>query len=102
MTEMDYGSRIRKAVEERGTLDGMRRSFDNISARQRENLDRIPDIEDRKKRLRGTKEASVGNQELLDRALSNMRENGFRVVIAKTAKAATALIAKELSGYDLV
>ena len=102
MTEMDYGSRIRKAVEERGTLDGMRRSFDNISARQRENLDRIPDIEDRKKRLRGMKEASVGNQELLDRALSNMRENGFRVVIAKTAKAATALIAKELSGYDLV
>jgi len=102
MTASDIQARVRKAVEERGSLDGMRKSFRTILDRQKENERRIPDLETRKERLRKTKESSVGNGELLAQAIANLRENGFRVLLVKTSKAALKLIKEELKGYDLV
>jgi L-lactate utilization protein LutB len=102
MNDSTARSRVRKAVEERSSLDGMRKSFRTIEARQRENAPRIPDLEQRKERLRNAKEASVGNEQLFMQALSTLRENGFRVIIAKTAEAAVKQIEHELKGYDLV
>jgi L-lactate utilization protein LutB/heterodisulfide reductase subunit B len=102
MTEADLRERIREAVEDRTALDGMRRSFKTILGRQKENASRIPDLESRKDRLRKMKESSVGNEDLFTQALAVLRENGFRVVIAKTAEAAVRKIKDELQGYDLV
>jgi L-lactate utilization protein LutB/heterodisulfide reductase subunit B len=102
MTEAREDSRIRKAVRERSSLDGMRRSFKTIMDRQKENADRIPDLQARKDRLRKVKEASVGDEKLLHKALAVLRENGFRVAMAKTPEAAIRMLKEELKGYDLV
>ncbi len=93
---------MRGAVEKRSSLDGMRRSFRTIETRQRENSLRIPDLQQRKDRLRSVKEGSVGNEQLYVQTISTLRENGFRVVMAKTAEAARQHIEHELEGYDLV
>lgn len=102
MTEAHDGARIRKAVQERSSLEGMRRSFRTILDRQKENADRIPDLQARKDRLRKVKEASVGDEKLLHKAIAVLRENGFRVAIAKTPAAAVRMLKEELKGYDLV
>jgi L-lactate utilization protein LutB len=102
MIESTARSRVRKAVEERSSLDGMRKSFRTIQARQMENASRIPDLDQRKERLRSMKEASVGNEQLFVQAVATLRENGFRVIIAKTAEAAVKQIEHELKGYNLV
>jgi L-lactate utilization protein LutB/heterodisulfide reductase subunit B len=102
MTEAQSGARIKKAVEERSSLDGMRRSFRTILDRQKENADRIPELQARKDRLRKTKEASVGNDALFQKAVAVLRENGFRVALVKTPEAALRMVKDELKGYDLV
>ncbi len=102
MSESDNRTRVKDAVERRSSLEGMRKSFQTIAERQNENACRIPDLESRKERLRKTKESSVGNEELFVQAISTLRENGFRVIIAKTAEAAVKKVKEELKGYDLV
>lgn len=102
MADTDHRARVRKAVEERSSLDGMRNSFRTILDRQRETTSRIPELEERKERLRKTKEFSVGNNELFCEALAVLRENGFRVAVAKTSEAALRLIKEELKGQKLV
>jgi L-lactate dehydrogenase complex protein LldG len=101
MTEA-YDARVRKAVNERSALKGMKLAFKTIEDRQNENADRIPDLEQRKDRLRRTKEASVGNEALIKKAFAVLRENGFRVAMAKTPEAAVRMLKEELKGYDLV
>lgn len=102
MTEGDFGARVKRAVEETGSLDGMRHSFRTILRRQAENAGRVPDLEDRKERLRKTKEAGVGNEALFVQAIASLRGNGFRVIIAKTAPSAVKAICDELAGCSLV
>lgn len=102
MTISDNRSKVRDAVERKSTLDGMRRSFSTIAGRQKENASRIPDLDTRKERLRKVKESSVGNEDLFLSAVAILRENGFRVVLAKTADAAVRKVRDELTGYDLV
>lgn len=102
MTDTDHRARVRKAVGDRHSLGGMRKSFRTILDRQRENASRIPDLEARKEHLRKTKEESVGNERLFSQALAVLHENGFRVAIAKTPEAALNLIKEELKGQKLV
>ncbi|MEM0342631.1 MAG: LUD domain-containing protein [Thermoplasmata archaeon] len=102
MAPLDYRARIRQAVLERSSLVGMRRAFETILERQAENADRITDLEARKERLRAVKERSVGDRALLALAMSRLRENGFRVVLAKTTDAATAFLMEEVKGAKLV
>jgi L-lactate dehydrogenase complex protein LldG len=99
---MQQKERIRKAVQDTASLEGMRKSFKTIKNRQKQNAARIPDIEARKERLRKTKESSVGNEELFTRALAVLQENGFRVLIAKNAEAAIRIVREELHGEKLV
>ncbi len=102
MTESGISARVQRAVDERSKLDGMRRSFKTILDRQKENSGRVPDLQARKDRLRRTKEASVGNDDLLSKAIAVLRENGFRVVLVKSAESAVKLVKEELKGYRLV
>jgi len=89
--------RLKKLLEDRESLCGMRSAFETIMERQLENLEKIPDLQERKERLRDIKTQSVGNSELFDRALEMLRENGFRVVIAKSAQEAMSVIRREIS-----
>ena len=98
----ELGERVRMAVANRRDLDGMRRSFRTIVERQKENSSRLTDLETRKERLRKTKESSTGNEDLLIRAISVLKENGFRVILLKTADAARKQILHELDGQKLV
>lgn len=102
MTEESTRARIEKALEDRSALDGMRRSFKTILDRQRANASRIPDLDSRKERLRKVKESSVGDEEIFLKAVSALQENGFRVVVAKTAEGALRVIKEEIKGHDLV
>jgi len=102
MTEPDLREKVRRRTENRASLDGMRKSFKTILDRQKENSTRIPDLEARKELLRKTKESSVGNEQLLTHAIATLRENGFRVIIAKTAEGAMRKLREELEGYKLV
>ncbi len=99
---MTVKDKVSKAVAERSSLEGMRRSFRTIQDRQRENACRIPELGARKERLRKTKESSVGNTELFTKALLTLRENGFRVILAKSAESAVRVIRDEVQGNDLV
>ncbi|MCU0859938.1 MAG: LUD domain-containing protein [Thermoplasmata archaeon] len=99
---MEFRERVRRAVGDRGSLDGMRKSFHTIEQRQRENACRIPDLEARKQRLRRVKESSVGDDVLVAEAMATLRANGFRVLLAKSAEAAVKVIADEVKGNALV
>lgn len=99
---MDLKKRVGDAVTDSHSLDGMRRSFKTIKDRQAKNAPRIPDLDARKDRLRKVKEASVGDMELLQQAMSTLRENGFRVVLAKTREGALRAIGEEVKGQRLV
>ncbi len=102
MSGNGLSERVTTAVSGSRDLDGMRRSFRTIVDRQKENASKIPDLEQRKERLRKTKEASVGNEELLVRAIASLKENGFRVVLLKTADAARKQVLDELGVQRLV
>ena len=99
---MGLKERVDQTVRDKSSLDGMRHSFRTIEERQCKNKAKIPDLEARKDRLRAMKEGSVGNQEMLIEAISALRENGFRVLMVKTAEAALKAIQHELHGHELV
>lgn len=99
---MDLKKRVGSAVADSPSLDGMRRSFRTIKDRQSENARRIPDLDARKERLRKIKESSVGDRDLLELAICTLRENGFRVILAKTREAALKVIGEEVKGHKLV
>jgi L-lactate utilization protein LutB len=94
--------RVRRAVAESASLDGMRKAFQNILTRQRENSAKVPDLEARKERLRRVKESSVGNNDLLVSAVASLEANGFKVILAKTAASAVEAVRAQVAGNDLV
>jgi len=99
---MAVKERVEEAVANRSSLDGMRKAFRTISDRQVENSSKLPDLDERKERLRTLKERCVGDRELLVQAISSLEANGVRVVIAKTAEAALDVIEHEVKGHRLV
>lgn len=94
--------KLREAAKERRRLSTMRRSFATVRRRQRENAARIPDLGQRKARLRQTRELSVGNEELLHKAIENLRRNGIEVELATTREEATSFILNRVKGERLV
>lgn len=99
---MSIKKRVQVAVRDASSLDGMRSSFRTIRQRQAENAHRVPDLKERQERLRRVKESSVGDLELFGQAVAALRENGFRVVLAKTRDAALKAVREEVRGHDLV
>ena len=80
----------------------MRKAFELVKKRQKENLHKIPDLQERLKRLRKVREESVGNSELMDRAVENLKDNGFNVRFAKDDKDAIKIILKEIEDSEIV
>ena len=91
-------SRLQKARR----VQAMRKAFTVVKKRQKANIRRIPDLEDRKKRLRQTRESSVGNEALLNRAMENLSQNGIKVYRADSKAEAVALVIREVSDSKMV
>jgi len=83
-------------------IHAMRKAFTVVKKRQRANISRIPNLEERKRRLRETREKSVGNETLLDRAISNLRQSGIKVSTASSKEEAVSLVINEVAEERLV
>jgi len=95
-------SRLKKLIKEQDSLDGMRAAFKIVRERQIENLPLMPDLDERKKRLRELKSRSVGNAELFKSAVETLQRNGFRVMIARDNSEAMNLLMQEIGNEKLV
>ncbi len=78
----------------------LRKAFNSVKERQAQNLP--ADFEERKKRLASSRELCVGNEELLTRAVENLRKNGMKVHLAKDSNEAVEIIINELGEEKLV
>jgi|SRR3989304_2024222 len=78
----------------------IRNAFKTVRKRQVENVP--PDLNEKMKRLREVRELSVGNEELLRKAVRKAEENGIRVFITKNSNDAIQLILKETESEKLI
>jgi len=78
----------------------LRKAFDSVKQRQAQNPPR--DFAEQKKRLAASRELCVGNEELLARAVANLKKNGMKVHLAKDGNEAVNIIQDELGGEKLV
>ena len=96
-SKQDSSSQLEKARH----IKAMRRAFTLVKKRQQANINRIPDIEERKRRLRQAREKSTGNETLLNRAIENLKQNGIRVYKADSKEEAVSLVANEIADDKL-
>ncbi len=78
----------------------LRKAFNSVKERQ--NLNRISDIAERKKRLRAARELCVGNEELLKKAIDNLRKNGIKVYLAEQKQDAVDIVLNEIGSEKLI
>lgn len=78
----------------------LRKAFESVKERQRKNLPL--NLQERTKRLCTVRELSVGNEELLQKAIKRVEENGIRVFSAKSSNEAINIILKELGDEKLI
>jgi L-lactate utilization protein LutB len=78
----------------------LRKAFASVKQRQNKNIP--PDLEEKIKRLKAVRELSVGNEELLTRAIKKLEENGIRVFTAKSKNDAVGIILKAVGDERLV
>ena len=91
-------SRLQRARQ----IQAMRKAFNVVRRRQRANICRIPGLENRKKRLRQTRENSVGNEALMNQAIENLRQNGIKIYRADSQEEAISLVISEIDDNRLV
>lgn len=92
---------LRKAAQDKKKITAIRRSFATVRGRQVDNAWRIPDLEDRKSRLRMVREYSIGNKELMEVAIDNLKANGIEVSLAQTRDEAISFVLEQI-GDDKV
>jgi len=78
----------------------LRKAFNSVKQRQRKNLPL--NLQDRIKRLCTVRELSVGNEELLQKTIKRVEENGIGVFSAKSSNEAINIILKELGDEKLI
>ncbi len=80
----------------------MQKAFKLVKERQKKNIHKIPDLEDRLKRLRSIREKSVGNKDLMKESIENLIQNGFDVRFAKSARDAVDIVLNEINDSIVV
>lgn len=81
-------------------ITAIRDAFKTVRKRQVENIP--PDLNEKMKRLRDVRELSVGNEEMLKRAVRKAQENGIKVFIAKSGDDAIQIILRKIEGERLI
>ena len=92
---------LRKRVK-KSELENQRRAFKETRSRQKENLASIDDLEKIKEEVKRIRSESVGNWDLLDKAISRMKGNQFKVIEARDSKEACEIVLKEIGKEKLV
>lgn len=83
-------------------IDTMRKSFELVKKRQNDNLNKLPDIKERKERLKEVRKRSVGDKELIEEAVKNLRENGIKVIRAEDNRHALSVLTNEIGDEKLI
>jgi L-lactate utilization protein LutB len=83
-------------------ISAMRRAFNVVRKRQRANIGRINDLEGRKRRLRKARKRAIGNEALLNQAISNLRQNGMKVHRADSREQAVSFVLREIGNNKLI
>lgn len=78
----------------------LREAFKSVRNRQQKNIP--ADLNEKIKKLRAVRELSIGNEELLRKAIKNVEENGIRVFLAKGKDDAIQVILRELGSERLL
>jgi L-lactate utilization protein LutB len=78
----------------------LRKAFDSLKERQKKNIP--SDLEEKAKSLKSVRESSVGNEDLLKRAIKRIEENGIRVFTVKSSEDAIKVILYEIGNEKLV
>lgn len=81
-------------------VKALRRTFNSVKERQQQNIP--SDFAERKKRLKNTRELCIGNEELLDEAIYNLKKNGIKVHFAKEKQDAIDIIIDEIGQEKLI
>lgn len=81
-------------------IKALRKAFSSVKNRQKKN--RPHDLDEKVARLKMVREASVGNEELLQSAISNMEKNGIRVIPAKGREDAVTVILQQIDNEKLI
>jgi L-lactate utilization protein LutB/heterodisulfide reductase subunit B len=93
---------LNEAVKRKERLEPMRAAFRSIIEKRERNASRIPDLAERLKRLKLTRESTTGDTALLDQAVENLQVNGFRVRWAADAAEAVGAVLEELGDEKLL
>lgn len=75
--------------------ENLKKAFDSVMIRQKENSGRLP-LSEMKERLKRTREGSVGEESLLKEALENLRKNNFKVQIVRSYDEAFKALLEEI------
>lgn len=94
--------KISNLVSEAEQIKALRSAFETVKKRQKENINRISNLDARKRRLREVKEKCIGNQEILDIAVKNLINNGIKVHLAKSKDDALSIILDEIGDEKLI
>lgn len=81
-------------------VTALRKAFNSVKEKQALNLP--AGFTERKKRLKTARELCVGNEELLAKAIANLKKNGIKVHLAKEKQEAIDIILNELGDEKLV
>src|SRR4030066_1984599 len=78
----------------------LRKAFKSVGNRQEKHPPE--DFTEKIKRLKVVRELSVGNEELLSKAIKKVQENGIKVFLAKDRDDAVQLVLKEIGNEKIV
>ena len=78
----------------------LRKAFQSVRNRQEKNIP--ADFGEKIRRLKAVRELSVGNEDLLRKAIESVEENGIRVFLAKDKSDAVHVILKEIGSEKIV
>jgi L-lactate dehydrogenase complex protein LldG len=100
LIQKQYGD-LRKRIK-KSELENQRRAFKETRNRQKQNLLAIDDLEQIKEEVKRIRSESVGNRGLLQKAISRMKGNQFKVIEAKDSKDACEIVLREIGKEKLV
>ncbi|MDP2846406.1 MAG: LUD domain-containing protein [Candidatus Methanoperedens sp.] len=78
----------------------LQKAFNSVKEKQAQNY--LTDFTERKKRLKASRELCVGNEELLAKAIDNLKKNGIKVHLTKEKQEAIDIILNELGEEKLI
>ena len=92
---------LRKKVK-KSEIENQRRAFEETRNRQKQNLALMGDLEKIKEQVKRIRSESVGNWDLLEKAIGRLKKNQFTVIPAADAQEACEIALREIGEERLV